>query len=376
MLIKHKLITNTAVSIAGMLAMLVLMNFSSQSLQEDITLAQNIGKIEAGILQLRSSEKDFLARKQDDYISKFNNETDALQKSIRELKDGLAAISVSANETMLLSNSLNRYQQSFSEVAETQRRIGFNPQSGFYGQLRSSASEAEEAIGDSVMFFKMMLQLRNSEKNYMLLLDDRYINKFQEDFALLHKNVKKSYLVKSQKNLILNALDSYNSAFLSLVSEQKKLGYHAEDGLQNLMNESAQEVTKIQALLVTKTDAAIENYISSINMLTYILFAVALLISIFIGIAISRNVMASILHIKDSIVRITETNDLTISVSTKSDDELADVAKSFNYMLTNFQSLLVSVKKSEENTEKATEILAENPLWADFIYEECLEGDK
>lgn len=376
MLIKHKLITNTAVSIIGMLAMLVLMNFSSSSLKEDIRFAQHLGKIEASILQLRSSEKDFLARKQDDYISKFNSETDALQKSIAELKEGLTAISVSTDETMLLSNSLNRYQQSFSEVAETQRRIGFNPQSGFYGQLRSAASETEEAIGDSVMFFKMMLQLRNSEKNYMLLLDDRYINKFQEDFALLHKGVKKSYLVKSQKNLILNALDNYNNAFLSLVSEHKKLGYHAEDGLQKLMNESAQEVAQIQTLLVAKTDIAIKGYISSIKILTYILFAVALLVSIFIETALSRNIIASILHIKDSIVRITETNDLTISVSTKSDDELADVAKSFNYMLTNFQSLLVSVKKSEKNTKKTTEILAENPLWADFIYEECLEGDK
>lgn len=376
MLIKHKLITNTVVSIVGMFAMLVVMNFSASSLQEDITLAQNIGKIEASILQLRSSEKDFLARKQDDYIAKFNSETDALQNSIRELKDGLADISVSADETMQLSNSLNKYQQSFSEVAETQRRIGFNPQSGFYGQLRSSASEAGDAIGDSVMFFKMMLQLRNDEKNYMLLLDDKYINKFQEDYALLHNSVKKSYLVKSQKELILNALNNYSSAFLSLVSEQKKLGYHAEAGLQKVMNERAEEVAKIQTLLVTKTDAAIEDYISLTKQLTTVLFAVALLVSIFIGVAISRNVMASIMHIKDSIVRITETNDLTIAVSTKSEDELAEVAKSFNYMLNNFQSLLVSVKKSEDSTEKATEILAENPLWADFIYEECLEGDK
>jgi|GEM_PF-5779743 len=377
MLIKHKLITNTIVTIVSMLAMLLLMNFTSSSLKQDIKLAQNIGKIEAGILQLRSHEKDFLARKKSLYIDAFNSESAMLQANINQLKHDLKNISVSADEPNKLSNLLNNYQQVFNNVVETQRRIGFDPKSGFYGELGEAAHNAEKAIGDSVMFFKMMLEVRSSEKNYMLLLDDQYIDKFQGDLHTLYKSVQTSYLVQSQKNSILTALDSYKVAFLSLVSEQQTLGYHDNDGLQKTMNESAEQVKAVQASLVRKTDQAVNDYVSQIKQITYILFTVALLISIFIGWALSHSIMSAILHIKNSIVRISETNDLTVKVSTKSNDELSDMAKAFNYMISNFQSLLVSVKKSEATSKKTTEILTENPLWADFIYEECLkDSDK
>ena len=356
--------------------MLLLMNFTSSALKQDITLAQNIGKIEAGILQLRSHEKDFLARKKSVYIDAFNTETSKLQANIRQLKQDLKSIYVSADEPIKLSSQLNNYQQFFNNVVETQRRIGFDPQSGFYGELREAAHNAEEAIGDSVMFYKMMLQIRSSEKNYMLLLDDQYIIKFGEDFNNLYTSVQKSYLVQSQKNLILNALDTYKVAFLSLVSEQQILGYHDDEGFQKAMNASALKVQLTQAQLVRKTNEAINDYVHLFKQMTYILFTLALLISIFIGWALSHSIMNAILHIKDSIVKISETNDLTIEVSTKSNDELSDMAKAFNYMISNFQSLLVSVKKSEATSDKATEILAENPLWADFIYEECLEDSK
>lgn len=376
MLIKHKLITNTVVTVVSMLAMLLLMNFTSSSLQQDITLAQNIGKIEAGILQLRSHEKDFLTRKKSVYIDAFNTESATLQTNIHRLKLDLKSIYVSADEPNRLSSLLDNYQKIFNNVVETQRKIGFDPKSGFYGELGLAANNTEAAIGDYVMFSKMMLEVRSSEKNYMLLLDDKYIDAFQEDWNDLYNSVKKSYLVQSQKNLILSSLDEYKTAFLSLVSEQQILGYHDNDGLQKAMNESAEKVKDVQASLVIKTDQAVDEYVTLLKQMTYILFSVALLISISIGWALSHSIMSAILHIKNSIVKISETNDLTVKVSTKSDDELSDMAKAFNYMIANFQSLLASVKKSESTSTKTTEILAANPLWADFIYEECLKDNK
>lgn len=376
MLIKHKLISNTIVTIVSMVAMLVLMNFASSSFKQDITIAQNIGNIESGIWQLRSHEKDFITRKKSEYIDTFNTEITLLQTEINELKGDLKNIGTSVDEAKQLSQLLNDYQQIFSDVVETQRRIGFDPQSGYYGQLREAAHSAEEEIGDSVTFYKMMLQIRSSEKNYMLLLDDKYINTFIEDYDNLYASVKKSYLVTSQKNSILSSLDAYKEAFMSLVHDQQLLGYHSNDGLQKKMNESAAQVNQILDSLVTRINQAVTEYMGSIKQLTYIFFAAALLISIIITWFISHSIMSAILHIKNSIVKISETNDLTIAVSTKSNDELSDMAVAFNYMISNFQSLLSSVKKSQEKSESSEDLLADNPLWADFIYDELLEGKK
>lgn len=360
MLIKHKLITNTIVTIVSMLAMLLLMNFTSSSLQQDITLAQNIGKIEAGILQLRSHEKDFLARKKSEYIEQFNSESATLHDDIKQLAIDLEMLDIPADESIKLSKALTQYQKHFTDVVATQKRIGFDPQSGLNGKLAKAVKEAETAIGNSISFLNMMLTVTSSEKNYIHLLDDKYVKSFQTSFEPLHKSVKKSYLTNTQKKAILKALGSYNSTFLALVKEQKKLGYHAHDGLQKSLNDSASEVQTIQASLVAKTNIAVTTYIESIHSLTYLLFTVALLISIAIGWILSRSIMSGISYIKNSIVKISETNDLTISLTTDSHDELADMGKAFNSMIKNFQHLIVSVNSSVTSLNKATGTLSDN----------------
>lgn len=360
MLIKHKLITNTIVTIVSMLAMLLLMNFTSSSLQKDITLAENIGGIEAGILQLRAHEKDFFARKKNEYIQSFNSESAILQTDIKQLAIELKVINISADESIKLSKALTQYQKYFTEVVATQKQIGFDPQSGLNGQLAKAVKEAKVAIGNSISFLNMMLTVINNEKDYIHLLNDKYIKSFQENFASLHKSVKKSYLTSTQKKAILKGLDSYNNAFFALVKEQKKLGYHAHDGLQKSLNDSAIQVLKIQANLVTKANVAVADYVKSIHNLTYLLFSVALLISIAIGWILSRSIMNGILYIKNSIVKISETNDLTISLTTDSNDELADVGKAFNRMIDNFQHLIVSVNRSVISLNKATDTLSDN----------------
>jgi len=360
MLIKHKLITNTIVTIISMFAMLLLINFSSSSLQKDITLAQNIGKIEAGILELRSHEKDFLARKKTEYIDEFNTGSSALQNAITALKSELKSVNISAEEANRLSKELKAYQQYFSEVVETQKRIGLDPQSGLSGKLNKAVTDAEKAINGSMSFLNMMLQIRSSESDYFTLKDDKFIKKFQDNFTVLHNDVKKSYLISTQKKAILSALDSYQGTFLALVKEQKKLGYHAHDGLQNSLNESAHQVKKIQTALVTKTNRAVGEYIGSIKQMTYLLFTGALFISIAIAWVISRSIMGNLLNIKNAIVKISESNDLTISLSTENNDELGDMAKAFNTMIANFQHLIVSVNHSVDSLHDATGKLAKN----------------
>ncbi|WP_354622614.1 methyl-accepting chemotaxis protein [Psychromonas sp. MME2] len=376
MLIKQKLRASTLVTAVSMLAMLLLMTFAATSFKQDIVLTENIGKIETSIWKLRTHEKDFLVSKKNEYYETFNNEILALQTQINKLDYDLRNINRSSEEPLRLGKLLNEYQNIFIEVFNTQKRIGFDSQSGFYGQLRETAHTAEVEIGDSVMFHKMMLNVRNSEKNYMLLLDDKYIDIFTEDFDNFYADVKKSYLVTPQKNAILSALDAYKNAFMSLIAAQQQLGYNDNDGLRKKLNETVSKISIVQASLVTTINDVITDYIDSMKQMTYILFAVALFISMIVTWFISHSIMGAILHIKNSIIKISETNDLTISVSTKSNDELADMAKAFNYMVSNFQRLLASVKKSEATSADSKKILEENPLWADFIYDELLEGSK
>tara|TARA_R110001583_G_C5665985_1_gene410132 strand:- start:1452 stop:2516 length:1065 start_codon:yes stop_codon:yes gene_type:complete len=352
------------------------MHFSSSSLKKDMIISQKISNIESGMLQLRLYEKDFLARKKNIYIEQFDDQVLRLQLSIKTLKKELKRFDISGEDSIILSHLLTNYQGFFNTVVNIQKRIGFDPNSGSHSKLRNAARSAEEAIGNSVLFLKMMLEVRNSEKDYMLLLDNSYIAKFNEDFDKLYNNVQKSFLIEVKKKLILSSLDAYKTAFLSLAGDQQVLGYHDDQAFQKALNQSAQKVQLAQIRLVKKTNQAISEYMNSIMQLTYLLFILTLLISIFVGWIVSRNIINAIAHIKKSIMKITESNDLTIIVTTNNNDELSDMAKAFNYMLSNFRNLLASVKKLEtnSNTEQKTEKLTDNSFWSDFIYEELSEN--
>ena len=160
-----------------------------------------------------------------------------------------------------------------------------------------------------------------------------------------------------------------------MAGDHQILGYHDDQAFQSALNASAQKVQLAQVRLVKKTNQAITEYMNSIMQLTYLLFILTLLISIFVGWMVSRNIMNAISRIKKSIMKITETNDLTITVTTNNNDELSDMANAFNYMISNFRTLLASVKKLETSSiaEHKTEKLTDNSFWADFIYEELPE---
>ncbi len=361
MLIKHKLTINTAGFILSMIAMLLLINFSSSSLQKDIQIVQHLGEIEVNILQLRRHEKDFIMRKDVKQLDKFNQRISILNDDLHHISEQLNSIGVSSTEAMQLNKILAEYQQNFTALVNTQQRIGLDSKSGIYGKLTKAVNEAEKAIGDvDYRALSMMLTLRRNEKNFMLRLEDKYVKNFQDNFQKLDNIIYKSYLPHSQKSTINNALKIYHDAFLALVKEQKKLGFRADQGLQNEMRSTVHKVDDILNTLLTKINSAVVEYVSSINQLTYSIFTFAIILGALISWFIGKGVITSITLIKSSMVEAAETNNLTINIKSKSKDELADMANAFNNMIANFQHLIVSVNQTVGSVNSATETLVDN----------------
>ena len=187
-----------------------------------------------------------------------------------------------------------------------------------------------------------------------------HTRKYERVYKKLIAGVEGSSLSIGKKSAVNYSLPKYKKAFLDLAKEQKVFGYNAQSGLRKALFDSATMVIQQQNALVVKTDKAIESYIESISSVTYLLFAIALILSIVIGSVVSRSIMRGILFIKSSIVQIAETNDLTIVVSTKNNDELAEMADAFNAMIKNFHALIISTQESANNVNHAASTLTSN----------------
>tara|TARA_R110001583_G_scaffold169604_1_gene322457 strand:+ start:8663 stop:9025 length:363 start_codon:yes stop_codon:yes gene_type:complete len=116
--------------------MLVLLNYTSASLQHDIKLTQDIGKINEDVLQLRRHEKDFLAYKDLTYADSFNATIKILNNNLQHLENNLIEINSNGTEPQQLQSILRKYQQRFQEVVNTQKNHWSYPNKRFIWQFK------------------------------------------------------------------------------------------------------------------------------------------------------------------------------------------------------------------------------------------------
>ena len=377
MLIKHKLILNTVASTAFMLILLILMNFSSNSLQKDISVTQYIGQIETNVLQLRVNAKDFLSRKDIIYYEKFTKNHQLLISNIDSLISRLQDLDISTTEATQLKSILLDYKKYFSELVMAQQKIGLTPTSGLYGQLRKAAGELEGLIENTdVTMLNVLLQIRRNEKDYMLRLDDKYLKRLQDNEHKLSTLIETSFFTKQRVTKLQDTLDNYNSAFLALVQEQKKMGYTKDHGLLQKVRTVIHQVNNEFNMLFNNVAQATKDSTQWINNITYFVFSASILLATLLALFITRNIISSINAIKISMLKVTTDNDLTVHISSKNNDELSEIGNAFNHMLSNFKQLIASVDKSVINVNEVTNVLTLNIKQTNKgIDEQMLETD-
>jgi methyl-accepting chemotaxis protein len=361
MLIKHKLIANTGILVLSMLFMLGLLNFAMSSLGSDIKIAREIGNIETDILQLRRNEKDFLARKELKYFEQFSQQYNGLIKDIIVLDSAYKSIGRDLPELNQLRLVVSDYQELFTTLVDTQKEIGLSPKDGLYGLLRSSVHVVEDSIGtNDYKLLSNMLQLRRNEKDFMLRLDEKYVDRWNNTEDSFVEDINSSELSADVKVQIIENLSLYQQAFKDFVTGQKRLGFTAKEGIKGDMRKAVHQVDDILDKLVTLSKNEVVAHTKFVDLVAYSVFFVVLIIAIGFAIFVSRSILSGINQLNETMKRVSETQDLSLSVSTNSNDEVGEMANSFNDMLGKFRNLITAVNLSVDTVHEATDSLSKN----------------
>ena len=361
MLIKHKLMSNTAIIVVAMVFMLFLLSFTVGSLEDDVGVVRSIGDIESGVLELRRNEKDFLARKDLKYLDKFNKKITHIKKTLSDLERAFIENNNDTREIKQLTKVLVDYNKHFKNLVEAQERIGLNPKDGLYGELRSAVQEVEKLLGNQE--FKLlsnMLQLRRNEKDFMLRLDEKYLTRWQDNASIFTDNINESSLERSVKSQIIKLLAVYQSDFENLVNAQKEMGLNSNSGIQGVMRATVHQVDDLTTRLIVKTEKAIEEHVFYIDSISYSVSIIILIIALVFGVVVSCSILSGITQLKDTMNQVAETQNLSLVVNTSSADEIGEMATVFNNMLGNFRDLITSVNHSVTTVNSATESLSQN----------------
>jgi methyl-accepting chemotaxis protein len=205
-----------------------------------------------------------------------------------------------------------------------------------------------------------MLQLRRNEKDFMLRLDEKYVDKLNKNVNKLLTSVQASNFTFAKKQEVNKLIKAYQNSFSNLVISQKELGYNEKMGSRNKMRHVVNQVDNELKKLLSHSESAVKEDVNFINTLAYSLFSVVLVVALVSAWLIGKSILNRISNLQSSMNSIAQSNDLTIAVDVSGGDELSDMATVFNHMLTNFRSLIVEVNHSVNTLNTATGSLAEN----------------
>ena len=361
MLIKQKLLANTAILVISMFFMLALITYAISSLEAGNERNMQIAEVEVLTLQLRRDEKDFLARKTTKYADKFKKNYSRLEWLLNELVRSFKQSGSGLNEIKSVQSALREYQQHFLAIARLQKKIGLNPKDGLYGELRNAVHGVEELIGSNDnLLLSNMLQLRRNEKDFMLRLNEKYIERWQENSAIFVRNVEGSGLDASLIDGIKQNIAAYQVAFNNLADAQKTLGFTANQGLKGQMRAAVHKVDNMLATLVKQSNKRVNSDVRFSEMSSFIVFLIVLAIAITFALYVGKSILNAINQLKETMNKVAETKDLSITCLAESNDEIAEMATVFNNMIASFKSLIVEVNHSVDTVDDATQSLAQN----------------
>ena len=198
-----------------------------------------VGDIESDVLTLRRIEKDFLAHKDLLYRRRFVNDFAVVLENVEELRLVLEQNEVEDPRVDELLRIFADYRERFMAIVDLQKQIGFHHEDGLYGSLRKAIHRVEDILEarQQNRLLKDMLMLRRHEKDFMLRLDLRYLEKFDRDLRVLRSDLARAYLDGRTKKEVLTSLAAYEKDFKALVTATRKMGFNSSDGLHGEMRD-------------------------------------------------------------------------------------------------------------------------------------------
>lgn len=311
------------------------------------------------LLTLRRHEKDFMARKDLKYDKKFDDSYEHMTKDHLPL---IAKVSSLKKSTESLLEELKRYRELFKSLVKEYETIGLNETSGLKGALRASIHKVEEE-GKRLNVPELsrdMLQLRRNEKDFLLRMDTKYIDKFSKNCDQINQTIDKQKIPAQEKETIKQLVQDYKTKFLQLTEGYKRIGLTHNDGIRKEMRQLS---AAIEPHFETFRDEVLNSMQKRLDLFAYITYgAVGFLFITFIILIrfVFRSVLRPVDSLKVEIHRLaTDTKggegDLTRVLDVRREDEIGLLTSDYNFLIGEFNNAFCTFKDSVKDLAHAAD---------------------
>jgi methyl-accepting chemotaxis protein len=345
-------------------------HFALRNIKRNNAIENKIYELESLMLQMRRSEKDFLARAVSDptfyttrnskYVTKLNSNMLVATSICEELANSPF---IRKNDMRLMvdsiQQSLSNYHQLFKQIKDNVLVKGYKDY-GLVGEMRQVIHEIETTLkqyhDDQLMVF--MLMSRRHEKDFLLRHDLKYKGKFLDNAKLFRSAVNQANYTAQSKEQMISLLNNYERTYLQLVNKQIDLGLDEKSGL---LGELRNEVHKIEPVIQHSKMILVEQLDRSSRSITwwiilFIMVGAALVVSFSVIIlnGVRRMLGAEPYQVAEIAQRVAN-GDLEIDDSIRQDAK--GVLHTFVIMVDTLQSLMSEISEVVSQLNKTSQSL-------------------
>ena len=369
MTIKTKL-NLVAVAVAiSFLGTFVYTNYIVKKISKFEHLKESCFSMEYDVLELRKHEKDFLVRKDLKYLEKFNKTFSIVLKKLKHEKEVFVNEGIDFSEIDEFEKVVKSYKNIFIKIVNLQKKIGLTSKDGLYGSLRTSVHKVQEnikSLNDNNLYTKI-LTLRKHEKDFMLRMDTKYIDKFNNAYIDTEKYVN---TLVNNASLVVN-LKEYKKDFLQLVEAEKEKGITSNSGLMKDMRKIIQENEIIMEKLIKSLTTYSEQIILYLKTIAVIVEVFVLVFILGIVLLTSRKIVKSLTNIELTSKDLAEgKGDLTQKLNIEGNDEIARVSQYINRFIEKVQITVKEAKFASAENSSISEELSQTSLQIGYKVEE------
>lgn len=310
------------------------------------------------LLMLRRHEKDFLARRDSKYISRFDDTYTQLDERIKTLDKTLLShqLDLSRQNEQILS-TLAQYRRQFHQLANQVNTInGKDSTTSLTSQLNRYRLELKQAtsLEQDFILKVALMALIEVELRYLVTPNETTIEEYQAALASFDATAG----LPAQLRDVFNQYQQIATQHMVAV---ESLGVSAEQGLRGTLRSNVHKTEKAIAGLQSEITTAITQATDSIkNQLHAIGAGLVVLISSLLFL-IGRSILSRIKAINRLMKDIASGNgDLTVRMNAKGNDELASLAHSFDTFIASLHghikelaSVMQVLSESSCSSEKA-----------------------
>lgn len=341
---------------------------------------QNLSdELQVYLLQARRYEKNFILRWQDEgfdtayanYAVPYKEQITAMRETLKSLAPfGAVAATVSTGDMTQAQyeadiDSLNQltdsYEQSFNSLIDAMRQKGSDENIGLEASLRDAAHNIESKIYDHNGLEKMsitMLQIRRREKDYIERQDQLYIDEVHALGIQLKVQVTESDLLTTlQKPELRTMIDKYIKAFDAVVEKDREIAIHNEELITaaRAVEPLAAKIENLGEQLATEDiDTARLDSTQTFTISVATVLA-ALALSIFLAIALSRQITQPITQLTNTAQMIASGN-FEAQADVSSADEVGTLAQTFNTMTSKLRQAFEDVRRRTLAVQTSAEV--------------------